>query len=56
MAMPIPSSPSPLQMRTQDIYDHAELLVLPGSGHGFYGDAQQEAIDAILGYLRDSYD
>lgn len=42
--------------RTQDIYDHAELLVLPGSGHGFYGDAQQEAIDAILGYLRDSYD
>ena len=27
-----------------------------GSGHGFYGDAQQEAIDAILGYLWDSYD
>ena len=42
--------------RAQDVYDHAELLVLPGSGHGFYGDAQQEAIDAILGYLRDSYD
>ena len=42
--------------RAQDIYDHAELLVLPGSGHDFYGEAQQEAIDAILGYLRDSYD
>ena len=41
--------------RAQDVYDHAELLVLPGSGHGFYGDAQQEAIDAILCYLRDIY-
>lgn len=42
--------------RAQDVYDHAGLLVLLGSGHDFYGDAQQEAIDAILDYLRDSYD
>lgn len=42
--------------RAQDIYDHAGLLVLPSSGHDFYGDTQQEAIDAILGYLQDSYD
>src|SRR5699024_6807290 len=41
--------------RAQDVYDHAELLVLPRSGHVFYCVTQQEANDGLLYYRRNCY-
>ena len=34
-----------------DVYDSAQLEVLPGAGHGFYGNDAEQAISFILEYL-----
>lgn len=35
-----------------EVYPSAELKVMPGAGHGFYGEDVQQAIDWILEYLQ----
>ena len=37
--------------RALDVYRSAELQIIPGAGHGFYGRDAQLAIDYMLGYL-----
>lgn len=37
--------------RLQNTYENAELKVIEGGGHGFYGENQTEAINYILEYL-----
>ena len=36
--------------RALEVYPAARLQVLPGAGHGFYGEDAQVAIDAIADY------
>lgn len=37
--------------RALEVYPSAELKVISGAGHGFYGADEQEAVDYILNYL-----
>lgn len=37
--------------RAVEIYDSAKLEILPGAGHGFYGEDAERAITWILEYL-----
>lgn len=37
--------------RALEVYPSAELKVIPGAGHGFYGDDAQTAVNDILDYL-----
>ena len=34
-----------------EVYSSAQLKILPGAGHGFYGDDAEQAIDYITEYL-----
>lgn len=37
--------------RALEVYPSAELKIIPGGGHGFYGDDARQTIDYILEYL-----
>lgn len=37
--------------RALEVYPSAELEIIPGAGHGFYGDAAQRAIDRMSEYF-----
>lgn len=39
--------------RALEVYPSAELKVISGAGHGFYGADEQEAVDYILNYLEE---
>lgn len=37
--------------RALEVYPSAELKVIPGGGHGFYGQDAQQAMEDIVEYL-----
>lgn len=39
--------------RVAEVYESARLEVLPGAGHGFYGNDAEQAIDWMLEYLNE---
>lgn len=43
--------PLSYSQRALDAYPSAELKIIPGGGHGFYGDDARQTIDYILEYL-----
>lgn len=46
-----PVVPLSYSERAVEVYPSAQLKVLPGAGHGFYGQAAQQALAYILEYL-----
>ncbi len=45
--------PVSISQRVVNIYEHAELSILYGAGHGFYDEEEVEANTRILSFLRD---
>ena len=43
--------PLSYSQRAEEVYDSARLEVLPGAGHGFYGNDAEQAVAWILEYL-----
>ena len=43
--------PLSYSQRAVEVYDSARLEVLPGAGHGFYGNDAEQAVAWILEYL-----
>ncbi len=48
-----PIVPLSYSERARDLYERAELIVMPGQGHGFTGAARQEAMEKEAAFLKE---
>ncbi len=47
-----PIVPLDYSRRARDVYENAELIILPGQGHGFTGEARQKAMEKEADFFK----